>query len=967
MKFKIFCFIAFFIITKKQIAQQISFRHYTSNDGLPSSCIYGVIQDSKNFLWIGTDKGISRFDGSEFKNYDINDGLATNPSLVFFSNNDTVFVGNLYGVSAIINHQKVTTLIKDSTNILGNNNIIKKGKYLYTITMYQSTTILDLSKKRFIYDPLYNNNTSPDDGVRYLNIDEYNTIYEARHSGFYKYINDTVKEKYTISGFSGIIDAFFFNKKNEMYFLANRKLYTAKNQKIIDSLALPTNSKANQTYISINSEDEIWCYNHDNDLIKVKKKNGKYEIVNYNQIFGSRNVSINSVKTDLNGNTWVATYNNGLYCIFNSFSTHYTDTDGLNGGFINDLFVDKEGFIYAGTHKGLFIKEPNKKFELDKHGAKYIYKIFDHKNTLYLCINNVQELFNKVDFANHHQTSYKRIHTIHARRALIYDSNMVYCQWTPEIFFYNLFTKKTIDIDYESKGARIQKIYTTNGKQYWIGTDFGLYFVDLPMKKSFKIKEVSAKVSDIIMSPKGVLFVATEKGLYQFRKKWVLMKENNGKLLSGINKIVIDKYKRIWAATNSGVLIGDIEKNLQHISGYPYLLSNDVNCMYYDSLENIMYLGTNVGVTLIDVKKFDQIKKNAPNVTILFASLNDSIYEMPSNLFFNLSNENLSIYFTAVEFNVPQNLLFRYKIDDGIWTITKERNLNLNSLERGYHRVEIQASIDRIHWGESSVFEFETPKKIYQTLGFQLFLILLTGGVIYFIMEYRVMRINAKNDEKLKVQQQLDDLRYQALNASINPHFIFNSLGSIQSYVTDNDPFNASDYIAKFAKLIRITINHADKKFISINEEINRLEIYLQLEKLRCGNKLIYDILVDEKLDRSILIPNMIIQPLIENSIIHGILSLPEFQVGFVKVEFFFNNHNQLEIVVTDNGKGIQNIIETYRSKEHKSIGLSNIRSRVMMIQDASFEIKNKKDFGINEPGARVVIILPIKSLPKQS
>lgn len=218
--------------------------------------------------------------------------------------------------------------------------------------------------------------------------------------------------------------------------------------------------------------------------------------------------------------------------------------------------------------------------------------------------------------------------------------------------------------------------------------------------------------------------------------------------------------------------------------------------------------------------------------------------------------------------------------------------------------------------------------------------------------EFEIETVNAR----LAMQKKLEDLRHQALNAAVNPHFIFNTLGAIQSFVMNKDSELASDYISKFAKLIRITLNYAGEKYISIAEEIKRLDTYLELEKLRCGDKLIYHIHVNNDLDLQKQIPNMLIQPLVENAIIHGVLKLDDQETGCIDVTIYEEN-KFLVIQVKDNGVGYDS--ELISKHGYKSIGLSNLKERLAIIKDAEFIIENRKQINANERGTIVSVKIP--------
>ena len=163
------------------------------------------------------------------------------------------------------------------------------------------------------------------------------------------------------------------------------------------------------------------------------------------------------------------------------------------------------------------------------------------------------------------------------------------------------------------------------------------------------------------------------------------------------------------------------------------------------------------------------------------------------------------------------------------------------------------------------------------------------------------------------------------MNALLSPHFIFNSLTSIQNYINSNNGLKASEYLAKFSRLIRMIIEKAAQSEITLQDELARLTYYLELEKERFKNKFDFTIKVDENLNKSeIKIPNMIIQPHVENCIIHGIS--PKLEHGTLSVIFKKAGDNKIFITIEDDGIGLIKAKE-HAKTGHKSLGTSTIKN----------------------------------------
>jgi len=172
-------------------------------------------------------------------------------------------------------------------------------------------------------------------------------------------------------------------------------------------------------------------------------------------------------------------------------------------------------------------------------------------------------------------------------------------------------------------------------------------------------------------------------------------------------------------------------------------------------------------------------------------------------------------------------------------------------------------------------------------------------------------------------------LEQRALQSMMNPHFIFNVLNSIQFYLTSNDKINAQINLGRFAKLIRLNLDINQEKFISISNEVEYLELYLSLEKLRFDEKFKYKIYIDPNInDKLVHIPSMILQQFVENAIWHGIA--PQSGVGEVVIEFL-KSDNTLTIIIFDNGVGIDTSI--VNKSTHKSLGIKITNERLSIMQ----------------------------------
>jgi sensor histidine kinase YesM len=216
------------------------------------------------------------------------------------------------------------------------------------------------------------------------------------------------------------------------------------------------------------------------------------------------------------------------------------------------------------------------------------------------------------------------------------------------------------------------------------------------------------------------------------------------------------------------------------------------------------------------------------------------------------------------------------------------------------------------------------------------------------------------NQTKIKQQQQQAEMNQTLLRAQMNPHFVFNAMSVIQSYIYDNDTKNSAKFLVNFSKLMRLILENSSKDLIPIQTEYDILDKYLNIQKLRFEDRFEFSIIVDETLfDEEAVIPPMITQPFIENAIEHGRLHLKED--GFINVHFF-KHDNMLRITVVDNGIGRKGSELNKKSKDHKSMAMKITKDRIDNLNkkyrsDGFLQIEDYNP--TEQTGTKVLISIP--------
>jgi LytS/YehU family sensor histidine kinase len=277
--------------------------------------------------------------------------------------------------------------------------------------------------------------------------------------------------------------------------------------------------------------------------------------------------------------------------------------------------------------------------------------------------------------------------------------------------------------------------------------------------------------------------------------------------------------------------------------------------------------------------------------------------------------------------------------------------------------------------------EFNGPEKIlminispafWNTLPFRIIAAIFVLGIFYLVIRYRTrqrfklqLERSGKEKQIAEIKQKASELEMQALRAQMNPHFIFNSLNSINRFILQNNKAEASEYLIKFSKLVRMILQNSQASLISLESELESLGLYLEMEALRFNYHFDYKISVSKDLDVEVLkVPPLIIQPYVENAIWHGLMQKEE--KGQLDIEVW-QEGDWVYLKITDNGIGRERASElaSKSATRHKSMGLRITASRIAMMQHSNGEESPVKIHDLIEPdgaaaGTEVVIKMPL-------
>ncbi len=317
-----------------------------------------------------------------------------------------------------------------------------------------------------------------------------------------------------------------------------------------------------------------------------------------------------------------------------------------------------------------------------------------------------------------------------------------------------------------------------------------------------------------------------------------------------------------------------------------------------------------------------------------------------------------------------KNIKYKYRLKSlefdeekiGDWSYTEMPNVEYENLEAVVlHTFEVVAVLPNGVESKSASFQFKIELPWWRTWWFWGACFISLFGIFYG--RERFLKFWA--DEEQKHYKQVTELELRTLQLQMNPHFVFNALNAVQSFVMTHDSLSANNYLSKFAHLIRLFLDSSRSKYISLTDEIKLLSLYVEIEQLRFDSKFDFEMNISPEVNRFIEIPTMMLQPFVENAINHG-LRYREGK-GLLKISFF-NDGKMIVCEVQDDGVGRERSreIQSKSRKGYKSQGLKITEERLNtfnQINEANiaFSIKDLVQNPSNDPELNVGTLVRIQ------
>ena len=379
--------------------------------------------------------------------------------------------------------------------------------------------------------------------------------------------------------------------------------------------------------------------------------------------------------------------------------------------------------------------------------------------------------------------------------------------------------------------------------------------------------------------------------------------KQTGIVSTSINDLVSDASGNAWLGTEAGLVFYNKQRmkfsSYTKADGLPD--DNVIGINFTDDSRRQLFLGFAKTYCLFEPSLF-LLEKSVPKNYITGVEVDGTFLRADSFYKLSYRQNSISFSYTGINFNQGQQNNYACMLEgfDQEWKYSGvERKVNYINLPPGTYTFKVKSANHQGEWNEEpAIFSFTISPPFWQRWWFRLLALGLILSAIYYLVQKREAGI--KKDNKVKLQ--VSELRMQALRAQMNPHFIFNSLNSIQNYILSNNTIDAAGYLSKFAKLIRRILDQSKHNFLPLGEVMETLQMYVEMEAFRFNNEFSYHFDVepdDDLLDAKL--PPMLLQPFVENAILHGLMPKAGEKRLYISCKMVAGH---AEIIIDDNGIG---------------------------------------------------------------
>ncbi len=973
-------FLLFFISQTNHVFAQLENLQVVK--GLPTEEVFDLLADSKGFIWVSHTLGTSRYDGRNFMHFSSPDQTTTGTSGICEDKQGRIWFYNFNGQLFYVEHEKMKLfepynikqeqsypaivsldseiIVTTERGLFVCNTATMKGRYYFTkdssmiarsVCVFRDHVLAGV-EKIFRYDKVK--------GFRNIPI------------VFSDNISATIPRVFTFAPVSTKDTLFAYNNENGWFYkIVERR----------DSLFVVAANKLPGTLKTI-----VKC----NDSIWVNTQYVSYKINSNDSV---RLESLSDIVVDRWQNKWFGSLQEGLrktpdkYKGWQKYRHSFLDRDD----FIRTILPWKGMMVYGTQFGKIYICKDGKQIQ----SYRVTSKAGSIENIIALANENLLIAPSKGIYQiNTSKGNIQEISAISSLKNVTFtDSSMLlaYSQMLSKIILTPTLKKYLFDKAYsdnviyqeEFKDAieshrqvinysRCNTVdYDTSSQRTYAIFKSGLALIEKDSSRTLVYGGKPISTACLLQYNKTAYVGTFDIGLVIIgNKQTVNISQNNG-LASNI-VLKIKKFgKKLYLVEPGYIQIFDL-KTQKITNTIP--IPQDINGSVYD----IYVENDDLTLAMKDWEytlSLSEIKGELPGAYLLTVNNTNNTNEIEDDAELPYNANAIQFKLASPSYINPEATHFRYQLigtNDSSWkTLTGPAyTVSFASLKPGEYYFRAYAVNFQGERSKNTInFKFTIKNPWWLRWWFLGLVMLLVIGVSYFIFSLYYRNIKRSDEfviEKLTLQNELRKSLLRTIVTQMNPHFIFNALNTIQSFVYKNDKRSVSNYMGKFSELIRKILDTSNISAITLKEEIEILELYLDLEKARFESDFSVQVSISEDLDlENILIPPMFIQPCIENAIKHGLFHKKGMR--HLKILIAYDDHQKeyIRIEIDDDGIGRMRSREINKTlfANHKSFAGSAMANRVDLINQTldkkiSLFVIDKED----QAGTTVIIRLPINS-----
>jgi sensor histidine kinase YesM len=964
----LFVFLGLFLSATSLKAQEPLSSRITIKEGLPSNEVFDIFQDNKGFIWMATAQGLCRYDGVNFKTFSTDKPQTLSGSNIQQDENGRIWYQTFDGNVNYIDHDRVINFDFSSVSNFVPFQVSKKHLFVfaknqirvYSLMDYKLISTIDFPSRKIYYtatngeqvycikdsilvvfDPHLNQKVLPLLKYRFgapkgacrdnnlLVFDKYNstqTIIVNPH--------DNMRKKFYAVEFTGILND-VVKIDNHYWFCTSQgvqifKLSSGRLRRIKTLFPDKVVGK-----VILDHQQNIWVGTTRSGVQKISSLNSI--------LYGHENLVPKVITYHSRDKLFVGGDKNDLY-LFNQITSEFQLVD-------QNKNIETMRFILNDTLNQTVIINSDFTYFYDKkqkHGFNLAVKEMVQLDSFYYAYaasGNLGVLRHPA------ATSIKQ-------RKSIWDD------------IFNNYPHEGKEVVYSYYNASIRgKSLAFNAAQQevMVATNLGMFKLTPSGSEEQKFQNAQVLAQQIAYYNGFYYFIDLSGNVYQtdFKNKMIPLIPRGNELNEKVFKFRIYDNALYYLSENGLKKLDLSTKETYNFAlSVPYYELNDVY-----KIDSALYVAANQGIISIVENKRVQLAYN-PIVLLNSFTVNGNRFNISKTQDLKHSLNNIKIDFSVIDFRNSFSNEISYSLNGVEWNaIDKElRTLNFPALSPGEYQLYIRVTHHDTHQTKDFLLaEFNVMQPFWRTWWFYLLIITLISMAFYSYLKWQIGILRSQNkllNEKVNLERNLNQSVLTAIRSQMNPHFFYNALNTIQSFIYSDDKIKATKYLSKFSKLTRMILDMSSKERVLLSDEIESLKIYLELEKMRFEDDFSYLLEIAPSLDvKQIKVSPLLIQPYVENALKHGLLHKKGNKQLTLR---FLDQSTFLQIEVDDNGVGREksNELNQHRDKSHQSFAVDANKKRLEILNEnkkdvIALEIIDKHDDAGQSLGTLVILRIP--------